>query len=90
MTDALTTPEAARDALGMDEDELAAAIEDGTLRRVRHGDGAFILSEDVRRLARANDPKYLARLVGRGGGDGAADPDDDDNPRNLAADIPRL
>jgi len=83
--DALTTAEDAAEVLHMDEAELDAAISEGTLRRVKHGDDVFILGADVQRLKRESDPKYLARLVLDG-----VDPDDPESPKNLAADIPRL
>ena len=84
-SDALTTVEDAAEVLHMDEAELDAAISEGTLRRVKHGDDVFILGADVQRLKRESDPKYLARLVLDG-----VDPDDPESPKNLAADIPRL
>ena len=83
--DALTTAEDAAEVLHMDEAELDAAIEDGTLRRVKHGDDVFILGADVDKALKDADPRYLARLVLDG-----VDPDDPESPRNLAADLPRL
>ena len=84
-SDALTTPEDAAEVLHMDEAELDAAISEGTLRRVKHGDDVFILGADVDNALKDADPKYLARLVLDG-----VDPDDPESPTNLAADIPRL
>ena len=82
----------------IEEGELDEALEAGTLRKVWHRPGnnpeapleSYLLGEDVRRLARMNDPRHLARLVGRGGGDAAVDDDDPESPRNLAAGVPRL
>ena len=84
-SEALTTIEDAAEALHMDEAELDAAISEGTLRRVKHGDDVFILGADVDKALKDADPRYLARLVLDG-----VDPDDPESPRNLAADVPRL
>lgn len=83
-SDALTTVEDAAEVLHLDEDELDAAISDGTLRRVTHAGETFVLGADVDKALRDQDPEYLAKLVGREGCGAAADPD------NFAADIPRL
>ena len=83
--DALTTVEDAAEVLHMDEAEMDAAISEGTLRRVKHGDDVFILGADVDKALKDADPKYLARLVLDGAG-----PDDPESPKNLAADLPRL
>ena len=86
-SDALTTVEDAAEVLHMDEAELDAAISEGTLRRVNHGDDVFILGADVDRLKRESDPKYLAKLVA---GLVQAEDEDGDTPRSLAADVQRL
>lgn len=84
-SEALTTPEQAREVLGLDEAEMNAAILDGSLRRVTHGGETFVLGADIDKALRDADPRHLAAVV-RGG----ADPDDPESPRNLAANMPRL
>lgn len=84
-SDALTTPEDAREVLGLDEAEMNAAILAGDLRRVTHGGETFVLGADVDKALRDKDPRHLAALVRDG-----ADPDDPESPKNLAADLPRL
>jgi len=92
--DLLSTEQAA-DTLGIDEAEVAELLKTGDLRKVWHRAGndseapldSFIMASDVRRLRQESDPKYLARLVGRGGGAVSADPE---SPSNLAADVPRF
>jgi hypothetical protein len=85
--DALTTVEDAAEVLHMDEAELDAAISEGTLRRVKHGDDVFILGADVDRLQQQNDPKWLAKLVA---GEVQEPDESGDTPRSLAQSVPRL
>ena len=86
MTDPLTTVEDAAEVLGMDEAELDAAVSEGTLRRVKHGDDVFILGADVDRALKDADPKHLAATAYYG----ESDPDDPESPSNLAAEVPRF
>jgi len=84
-SDALTTVEDAAEVLHMDEAELDAAILAGDLRRVTHGGESFVLGVDVDRALKDKDPRHLAALAY-----GEADPDDPDDPKTLAAKLPRL
>jgi hypothetical protein len=85
MTDApdLATAAEARELLG--DDDFLDLVSDGTVRRVRFGDGAFYMGADIDKALRERDPRYLARLVRDG-----ADSDDPESARNLAAGMPRL
>jgi len=85
-SDALTTPEAAREVLGMDEAEMNAAILAGDVRRVTHGGETWILGADIDRALKDSDPKHLAATAYYG----ESDPDDPESPSNLAAEVPRL
>jgi len=86
-SDALTTVEDAAEVLHLDEDEMDAAIEDGSLRRVKHGDDVFILGADVDRLQQQSDPRYLAKLVAGI----VQEPDaSGDTPHSLAESVPRF
>ena len=84
-SDALTTVEDAAEVLHLDDAELDAAIEDGTLRRVQHAGETYVLGADVDRALKDKDPRSLAALVLDG-----ADPDDPESPKNLAAQMQRL
>lgn len=75
-TPPLATHDEAADRLG--RDELAEALEAGTVRRVQHAGAEYLLGADVDRLARESDPRHLARLVSCEGDDS------DDGPRALA------
>lgn len=85
--DALTTPEDAREVLGLDEAEMNAAILAGDLRRVTHGGETFVLGVDVDKALRDQDPRYLAKVVT---GKVTEDDEEGNNPRTLAANMPRL
>lgn len=85
--DALTTVEDAAEVLHMDEAELDAAISEGTLRRVKHGDDVFILGADVDKALRDQDPRYLAKIVS---GEVQEPDESGDTPRSLAQSVPRL
>lgn len=95
----LLSIEAAAEELGLDDDGVSELIAAGSLRKVWHRAGndadapleAFVLAGDIRKVNREKDPRYLASLLPRdGGGTAAADEDDPDDPRTLAADVPRL
>ena len=62
----------AQELLGLDDTEFAQAVKDGDLRLVRLADPgdaeALVLGADVDKLVGANDPRQLAKAVGRGGG----------------------
>jgi hypothetical protein len=65
---ALATPAEAKDLLSMDDEELAAAVSDGTLRRVSIDvTGAFVVGADIDAELAASDPRALAKLIGRDG-----------------------
>lgn len=85
--DALTTPEQAREVLHLNEAEMNAAFLAGDLRRVTHGGETFVLGVDVDKALRAQDPRHLAKVVA---GEVVEDDEEGNNPRNLAADQPRL
>lgn len=80
MTDkapALASEDEAREILGADAFEEALA--NGSVRRVEHSGGLYVLGSDVDRVAREHDPAHLARVVRC-----EVDEDDDDGPRALA------
>jgi len=89
----LVSMEAAAETLGLDEAEVAALLESGELRKIWHRAGndsaapleAFVMGSDVKRIQKQADPRSLAALVLDG-----ADPDDDESPHNLAAEVPRF
>lgn len=61
--DALLTEDQARDELGAKD--YAEALESGELRRVRYGDGEFLLRGDVEKARDDRDPGKLAARVPR-------------------------
>jgi len=91
----LLTAEAAGEALGIDEAEVAELLKTGDLRKVWHRAGndpeasldIFVMGADVKRLKQQSDPKYLAKLVA---GEVQEPDDDDDTPRSLAESVPRF
>ena len=83
----LATAEEAKAFLEITDGELGELIEDGSLRRVKHADGARILGCDIARIKRENDPSYLARVVA---GEVVEGEDDADSPRGLVARVPRF
>lgn len=89
-TPPLATHDEAADRLG--RDELAEALEAGTVRRVQHDGAEYLLGADVDRVARENDPARIAARVRRLDGSWpATNPDDDqDSPAAIARRLPRL
>lgn len=83
---ALATAAETKEILRLTDAAFAAAIADGSLRRVKTEDGSFIIGADIDHLARQSDPRHLAALA-RGE---ATEDDDPNSPRALAARVPRL
>jgi len=81
----LCSVEEAESILEVTRGELGELVESGELRRVRTADGSFVLGVDVDRVRKANDPRYLARLV-----NGEVDEDGSDGPRSLASRVAGL
>lgn len=79
----------ALELLGIQRGELVDLERDGKVRRVRlAGDDAgesYLLGHDIQRLLDENDPRHLARVAAGEAVDG-----DGEDPRSLAADLPRL
>lgn len=80
---ALTTWEEVAEKTGLSRGEIFEASDSGDIRTVRHGDQDYLLGADVEAYLRNRDPRHLAALA-----KGEAT-DDDDNPRSLAARVPR-
>ena len=80
------------DALVSEVPDLATAEEAKAFLEITDGeyqelieDGSFVLGVDVDRVRKANDPRYLARLV-----NGEVDEDGSDGPRSLASRVAGL